>query len=61
MELIPRREAAPYVGKSVPWLKLRAKNNQPPRFYRIGREIFYDRQDLDTFLRSCAVEPAVNR
>jgi hypothetical protein len=42
---------------SAPWLRKRRRLRLPPAFVRIGRMVFYERTELDSFVKSKRVEP----
>ena len=57
---LPPIEAAQYIGVSVATLnrwryKEVALGVKQPRYYKVGIRIFYQRKDLDAFLKSCVV------
>lgn len=43
--------AAAYVGLAVSTLQNRRSKKMEPKFRKIGRAVFYDKNDLDSYLR----------
>jgi hypothetical protein len=50
-------EAARISGMSVSWWRQRVYSKQVP-FYRVGRRIVFDAQEVERVLERCRVEPA---
>jgi hypothetical protein len=46
---------------SAPWLRKRRRLHLPPAFVRIGRMVFYERSELDAFVKLHRVEANVHR
>jgi predicted DNA-binding transcriptional regulator AlpA len=53
---IKERDAARYIGMSVPFLRLSRMNGAGPSFLKLGRAVRYDIRDLDSWLNSKRVE-----
>jgi predicted DNA-binding transcriptional regulator AlpA len=49
---VKERDAASYIGMSVPFLRLSRCNGGGPPYLRMGRAIRYDIADLDKWLDS---------
>jgi hypothetical protein len=49
---IKERDAARYVGMSVPYLRLARMNGGGPPYLKISRSVRYDVRDLDRWLDS---------
>ena len=60
--LVDEKEASRYIGMSVAWLRVsRCQGNYggrtpAPPFYKIGRSVRYDLQDLDAWLETHRVD-----
>jgi hypothetical protein len=55
---IKEKDAARYIGMSVPYLRISRMNGNGPSYLKIGRAIRYDVADLDRFLESRRVNCA---
>jgi hypothetical protein len=53
---IKEGEAAPYIGMSVPFLRLSRMHGGGPPYLKIGRSVRYDVRDLDNWLHARRVE-----
>ncbi len=56
IDWIPEKVAANMLGKDRTWLQgqRRRRPTRPiPPWYRIGRQIFYKRSDIEAFIESC--------
>lgn len=41
---------------TAPWLRKRRRLRLPPAFIRVGRMVFYERSELDAFVKSHRIE-----
>lgn len=55
--MITETEVATLLGLSRETLRRRRFKNEPPRFYKIGKRVLYDEQDIMNFMKSCLQEP----
>jgi|WetSurMetagenome_2_1015567.scaffolds.fasta_scaffold61484_2 hypothetical protein len=55
---VKERDAAAYIGMSVPYLRLSRCNGGGPPYLRMGRAIRYDISDLDKWLETKRVKCA---
>jgi hypothetical protein len=51
------REVTRQYGLSGAWLRKNRKLRLGPAFIRVGRMIFYRREDLDAFVKAHRIEP----
>jgi hypothetical protein len=49
---IKERDAAQYIGMSVPYLRLSRMNGGGPPYLKISRAVRYDLRDLDKWLET---------
>lgn len=50
MERLGMAAAAQYLQMPIASLRWRRAKDLPPRSYRIGRRVWFDRRDLDAFI-----------
>ena len=55
--LLTTAEAAEFIGKSEPALSMMRHKCEGPKYYKIGRSVRYDLQDLEDWIDSCLVDP----
>jgi hypothetical protein len=55
--LLRPRDVTKEFAFSDAWLRKRRWLGLPPAFVRIGRMVYYERSELDAFVRSQRVEP----
>lgn len=53
------KDAAAYLEMSVKWLQKGRCEGFGPRFIKMGRAIRYDRSELDRYMASRTINPAV--
>jgi hypothetical protein len=58
-EPLREREAARYVGMSIPFLRQARMYGRGPAYLRVGRAIRYLTRDLDAWMQAHRVEPGV--
>jgi hypothetical protein len=56
-KLIPDREAAIRIGRSVQTLQRWRRLGEGPNFFKIGKTVFYDPRDLEDWILSCRRRP----
>ena len=51
--LLNETKASEVIGFTTATLRKRRWQGLPPRFLKVGSKVYYDRDDLQTFLESC--------
>lgn len=65
--LLNEKQAAPYLGVSVAWLRQSRMKNPPPKstpgppFHKYGKLVRYSIEDLDGWLAEHRIDPRVPR
>ncbi len=59
MERVNEKEAAKYLGMSVKWLQQSRCYGRGPKYIKIGRSVRYNVTDLDLYIKSRTINPAV--
>lgn len=54
--LINEQKASESIGLKVKTLRKRRWQGLPPRFLKVGSKVFYDQNDLQSYLESCICE-----
>jgi hypothetical protein len=60
-ELLREPEVKRRYGLGSAWLRKSRKLRRGPAFIRVGRMIFYRREDLDAFVKANRIEPDTRR
>lgn len=55
-ELLTTQEAAKYLRVSSPKLHHLRQAGKGPKFYKMGKHVYYTKQLLDEYLESCLVD-----
>ncbi len=59
MNRLNEKEAAKYLGISVKWMQQARCYGRGPKYVKIGRSVRYNVADLDAYVASRTVNPAV--
>ncbi|HEU6438513.1 MAG TPA: helix-turn-helix domain-containing protein [Nitratidesulfovibrio sp.] len=55
--LLDERQAAEVLGFTISTLRSRRYWKRPPKFVKMGRAVRYRREDLESYIQSCVVQP----
>jgi predicted DNA-binding transcriptional regulator AlpA len=59
LDLLNEHEAAPIAKKSVYWLRSSRVNGTGPRYRKIGGSVFYDKEDILSWLKNHKLQNSV--
>lgn len=54
-KLLNEKEARVVLRMSTAWLHKRRQSGLPPKWFKVGRRVFYKQSDLELFIAACAV------